>query len=129
MLLKKSEWVLITVTSVFPLYTSPAETGRTQLECGAQSGQKSTPKEVARLHDSCSKDDSGCDTVDVDTAVEAPGGCQNPPKAYVADDVFPQPRLPFPCVSGLASNEQRAYLNILCSKKLRVPPQVTVISF
>ncbi|XP_051916391.1 little elongation complex subunit 2 isoform X1 [Hippocampus zosterae] len=100
---------------------SPADTGRTQLKCGAQSGQKSTTKEVAQLHDG--KDDSVCDTVDVDTAVEAPEGCQNPPKAYVADDGFPQPRLPFPCVSGLASNEQRAYLNFLCSKKLRVPPQ------
>ncbi|XP_077425661.1 little elongation complex subunit 2 isoform X2 [Vanacampus margaritifer] len=114
---------------------SPTGNGSTQPECGAQSGPKSATKEVAQCKDgmSSSKDDSTIDTDTsfTDVAMEAPDGCENPPKAFMspkrvkneADDAFPQPRLPFPCMSSLSGKEQRAYLNFLCSKNPRDPPQ------
>ncbi|XP_061630410.1 little elongation complex subunit 2 isoform X2 [Phyllopteryx taeniolatus] len=115
---------------------SPPENGSTKPVCAAQSGQKSTTKEF-KDSSSISKDDSCWDTMDTDTSftdnlMDAPECSKNTTKAYVgkgkqvkkeADDVFPQPRLPFPCMSSLSIKEQRAYLGCLCSKKLRDPPQ------
>ncbi|XP_051238057.1 little elongation complex subunit 2 isoform X2 [Dicentrarchus labrax] len=40
-----------------------------------------------------------------------------------ADAPYPEPRLPFPCMSGLSSKEQKTYLDILRSKKKSSLPQ------
>ncbi|KAM7396738.1 hypothetical protein PAMP_019755 [Pampus punctatissimus] len=40
-----------------------------------------------------------------------------------AGATYPEPRLPFPCMSSLSSKEQKTYLGILMSKKTRNPPQ------
>nr|XP_020486926.1 little elongation complex subunit 2 isoform X1 [Labrus bergylta] len=40
-----------------------------------------------------------------------------------ADDAFPDPRLPYPCLSSLSSNMHRAYLDCLIKKKTRDTPQ------
>ncbi len=45
-----------------------------------------------------------------------------------ADAAYPEPRLPFPCMSSLSSKEQKTYLGFLMSKKTRDPPQVPSFS-
>ncbi|XP_041853375.1 little elongation complex subunit 2 [Melanotaenia boesemani] len=40
-----------------------------------------------------------------------------------AGDAYPEPRLPFPCVSSLTSKEQKTYVAYLMSKKGRSPAQ------
>ncbi|XP_077372997.1 little elongation complex subunit 2 [Festucalex cinctus] len=114
---------------------SPTGNGSTQPECSTQSGPKSATKEVVQCKDSISssKDDSALDTDTsfTDVAKEPTEECENLPKDFIspkrvkneADDVFPQPRLPYPCMSSLSSKEQRTYLIFLCSKKPRDPPQ------
>lgn len=43
------------------------------------------------------------------------------------DAPYPEPRLPYPCLSSLSSKEHKIYLDILLSKKTRVPPQVSAV--
>ncbi|CAJ1056687.1 little elongation complex subunit 2 [Xyrichtys novacula] len=43
--------------------------------------------------------------------------------ANEADEVYPHPRMPYPCLSSLSSKQQRAYLDCLMSKKKMIPPQ------
>ncbi|KAM7003377.1 LOW QUALITY PROTEIN: little elongation complex subunit 2 [Tautogolabrus adspersus] len=40
-----------------------------------------------------------------------------------ADDAFPDPRLPYPCLSSLSSHQHRIYLDCLINKKTRDTPQ------
>lgn len=44
------------------------------------------------------------------------------------DAPYPEPRLPYPCLSGLSSKEHKMYLDILLSNKSRVPPQVPAVA-
>ena len=39
---------------------------------------------------------------------------------------FPEPRLPYPCMSSLTIQEQKTYLYIMNSKKPREPPPVSI---
>lgn len=41
---------------------------------------------------------------------------------------YPEPRLPFPCISSMSGQDQNIYLGFLMSKKTRDPPQVPVFS-
>ncbi|KAI3371309.1 hypothetical protein L3Q82_023925 [Scortum barcoo] len=76
--------------------------------------------------DSCDSDDS-C----ADDAVDGAEKCKDNKKSRVklkqvereVDDAYPEPRLPFPCMSSLSSKEQKTYLGFLMSKKTRNPPE------
>lgn len=69
-----------------------------------------------------------------DNAAEGAEGCKDPKKqvkpkqAKSADVAFPEPRLPYPCMSSLSKTQQRNYLYILRSKKKLVPPKVSAVS-
>ncbi|XP_029910090.1 little elongation complex subunit 2 isoform X2 [Myripristis murdjan] len=84
-------------------------------------------KEEESTWDSC---DSG-EPSDADDTVETAEDCKDTKKSEVKpkaaknelDDAYPEPRLPFPCVSSLSSREQKTYLGILTSKKPRNPPE------
>ena len=39
---------------------------------------------------------------------------------------FPEPRLPYPCMSSLTIQDQKTYLYIMNSKKPREPPPVSI---
>ena len=39
---------------------------------------------------------------------------------------FPEPRLPYPCISSLTIQDQKKYLYIMNSKKPREPPPVCI---
>ncbi|XP_060932552.1 little elongation complex subunit 2 isoform X2 [Limanda limanda] len=88
-------------------------------------------KEVAvefknKSWDSCDSDDPFADN-----GAEGPGECKGANKSKVkvsqveneARAAFPEPRLPYPCVSTLSSRDQNAYLGYLMSKKTMAPPQ------
>ncbi|XP_061678865.1 little elongation complex subunit 2 isoform X2 [Syngnathoides biaculeatus] len=108
------------------------------LQSPAQNGSTKPESATKELKDrsSVSKNEFWRDTMDTDisftdNAIDAPQGNKNARKSSVqlkqvkneAEGVFPQPRLPFPRMSNLSIKEQRAYLDCLCSKKLRDPPQ------
>nr|XP_061812799.1 little elongation complex subunit 2-like [Nerophis lumbriciformis] len=103
---------------------SPTKNSSAKPCCDAQSGQRSATKDVADLKD------NRWDCMDIDTSFtdDVPEGCKSTEKADVpfkkeTDDVFPQPRLPFPCMSSLSSKDQSIYLGFLLSKKPQHPPQ------
>ncbi|CAN9499317.1 unnamed protein product [Ophioblennius macclurei] len=74
-----------------------------------------------------------CDSVNssaesVDKGEDDGGDAKDPqgkPKRSktAAEPAFPEPRLPFPCTSGLTSKEQSIYLGFLLSNKKNNPPQ------
>ncbi len=81
--------------------------------------------------DSCDSDDP-C----ADNAAEGAEECNSTKKSKVEpkhiesemNAPYPEPRLPYPCMSSLSSKEQKIYLDCLMSKKTRVPPQVQSFS-
>lgn len=81
--------------------------------------------------DSCDSDDPCADDV-----VEDDEECKGAKKSKVklgqveneVDAAYPEPRLPYPCMSSLSSKEQKIYLDILMSKNNRDPPQVPTFS-
>ncbi|KAK5867387.1 hypothetical protein PBY51_011884 [Eleginops maclovinus] len=76
--------------------------------------------------ESCDGDDP-CADIDVQGATE----CKDTKKSRVklhqikneAGAVYPEPRLPFPCLSSLSVKDQKTYLGFLMSKKASDPPQ------
>lgn len=132
--------------SFFPPYSqSPAENANIKKECGvagAKDCSPSTEEGADSKNNSCiSKEESHWDSCDsdgpcADNAVEGEEECTGAKKSRVklrqveseADAAYPEPRLPYPCMSSLSSKEQKMYLDILMSKKTRVPPQVPTFS-
>nr|XP_046250461.1 little elongation complex subunit 2 isoform X2 [Scatophagus argus] len=74
---------------------------------------------------SCNSDDP-C----ADSAMEGEEECMGAKKVKlkqdenVEDAPYPEPRLPYPCMSNLSCKEQKTYLDILMSKNTRIPPQM-----
>lgn len=108
----------------------------------AKSCSASTDEGADSKNNSCiSKEEShwgSCDSDDLcaDNAVEGEEECTGAKKSkvklrQVENEVtvpYPEPRLPYPCMSSLSSKDQKMYLEILMSKKTKVPPQVPVFS-
>lgn len=99
----------------------------------------STTEESAEFEDdSCiGKEESCWDSYDsdglfADNVAEGAEDCKDTKKTKVelkqvkneADAAYPEPRLPYPCMSCLSSKEQKMYLGILKSKTTREPPQI-----
>lgn len=121
---------------------SPVENANIKRECDVGAAKAScspSTEEAAEFKDnSCiSKKEScwdSCDSDDpcADDAAEGAEKCKDTEKSRVrlkqveneADAAYPEPRLPFPCMSCLSSKEQKSYLGFLMSKKTRDPPQV-----
>lgn len=130
----------------FSSYLSPAENPNIIQERDAGDANASrfpTTDEAAESKDaSCiSKEESCLDSYDsdglfADSAAEGAEDCMDTKKTKVklkqvkneAGAAYPEPRLPFPCMSSLSSKEQKTYLGILMSKKKRDPPQVPALS-
>ncbi|KAK2842279.1 hypothetical protein Q5P01_012479 [Channa striata] len=102
-----------------------------ELWASLQSEEATDFKDNSRL----SKTESlwnSCDTdAYADSAAEGADECHNARKSKVkpkhqkneARAAYPEPRLPFPCMSSLSSKNQRTYLSFLMSKKKIDPPQ------
>lgn len=130
----------------FSSYSSPVENASIIQDRDAGAAKASclpTTEEAAELKDdNCiSKEESCWDSHDSDglfsdNAAEGAEDCKGPKNTQVklkqskneADAAYPEPRLPFPCMSSLSSQEQKMYLGTLMSKKKRNPPEVLVFS-
>lgn len=73
-----------------------------------------------------------CDTADPSSDDDAEGteDCKRGRKSKrmetdtEVDVPYPEPRLPFPCMSSLTAHEQKAHVGYLLSNKTRSPSQV-----
>ncbi|KAF7224419.1 little elongation complex subunit 2 [Nothobranchius furzeri] len=74
--------------------------------------------------ESCDSDDPSADN-DVGGAEDSKSGRKSnvKPAETKVDVAYPDPRLPFPCVSSLTSKEQKTHVDYLLSKRHRIPPQ------
>ncbi|XP_045893371.1 little elongation complex subunit 2 isoform X1 [Micropterus dolomieu] len=118
------------IRELWEFLQSPVENADIKQECDA-SGSRSKDEAAEFKDNSCiSKEESCCDS-DADNAAEGAEECKDTGKSKVqlkqveieTDVAYPEPRLPFPCMSSLSSKEQKTYLAILMSKKTREPPQ------
>ncbi|XP_076590064.1 little elongation complex subunit 2 isoform X1 [Chaetodon auriga] len=125
------------IRELWAFLQSPVEKANIKQECDVgtekASCSLSTEEEAEFKDNSCiSKEESrwdSCDSDDpcADNAVEE---CKGAKKSRVdlkqaeneADAAYPEPRLPFLCVSSLSSKEQKTYLDFLM-KKTREPPE------
>ncbi|XP_059190269.1 little elongation complex subunit 2 isoform X2 [Centropristis striata] len=127
------------IRELWAFLQSPVESMKQDCDVGAAKASRCpSKKEAAAYKDSSCirKDDSCWDSCDSDDlcADNAGGGadeCRDTEKSGVKlkqveneeGAVYPEPRLPFPCMSSLSSKDQQTYLSILMSKKKRDPPQ------
>ncbi|XP_041652514.1 little elongation complex subunit 2 isoform X2 [Cheilinus undulatus] len=77
----------------------------TSKEEAAEFKDNSHINKIKSCLDSCDHEDMSVDSVENE-----------------ADDAFPDPRLPYPCLSSLSSIQSRTYLNYLMSKNTKAPP-------
>uniref|UniRef100_UPI0037E79757 little elongation complex subunit 2 n=1 Tax=Semicossyphus pulcher TaxID=241346 RepID=UPI0037E79757 len=129
------------IRELWAFLQSPVENATIKHEgdvSAAKASCSTSTEEAAECKDNSyiSKEDSCLDSCDgedtcADNAVEGAEECKDMKKSKVklkqakkaADAAFPEPRLPYPCMSSLSSKEQKTYLDCLMSKKARDPPQ------
>lgn len=123
-----------TVRELWECLQSRAENANTKNKSGAGAA-----KALESNNSSChSREDSqwnSCDSDNTcaDTTVDGGEEEEEPKKANKCttkqqgetevDAAYPEPRLPYPCLSCLSNKEHKTYLDILQSKKPRLPPQ------
>ncbi|KAM4618453.1 little elongation complex subunit 2 [Polymixia lowei] len=92
-----------------------------------------TTKEDAAEINSQAQEEESWDSCDIDEpSAENKEDCKDNANSKVKNKkvkgksgvAYPEPRLPFPCMSSLSSKDQKTYLGILTSKKPREPPQI-----
>uniref|UniRef100_UPI003AAE8CB0 little elongation complex subunit 2 n=1 Tax=Centroberyx gerrardi TaxID=166262 RepID=UPI003AAE8CB0 len=71
--------------------------------------------------DSCDGDDPSASDADAKDAKKSKVKCKKVKSE--PGNAYPEPRLPFPCMSSLSSKDQNTYLGILMRKKPIDPPQ------
>lgn len=120
---------------------SSEESANTQLKCDVGAPKAScsaSTEEASELNNSSciSKEESiweicASDGPHEDSAAEGVKNCKDRKKSkekfnQLGDEVvaaYPEPRLPFPCMSSLSSKDQNTYLGFLMSKKNKSPPE------
>lgn len=128
------------IRELWAFLQGPVENAKTKQECddGAAKASCSPSTEEATefkdnscvssqvsCWDSCDSEDSCADKADESTEdSEDTKKSEADLKQIKNDAAFPEPRMPYPCVSNISSKQQEAYLGFLMSKKTRVPPQV-----
>ncbi|XP_071355055.1 little elongation complex subunit 2 isoform X2 [Trachinotus anak] len=125
------------IRELWAFLQSPVENASIKRECDVGAAKAScspSTEDTAEFKDnSCiSKEEACCDSDDpYADAADGEEECKGTTKSKVklkqveneARAAYPEPRLPFPCVSTLSSKDQKRYLEFLMNKKTRVPPQ------
>ncbi|XP_042351564.1 little elongation complex subunit 2 isoform X2 [Plectropomus leopardus] len=127
------------IRELWAFLQSPAE--NIKQDCDVEAAKAScfsSVREAAEFKDSSciSKDEScwdSCDSDDLcgDDAVGGAEECMETKKSREklmqveneASAAYPEPRLPYPCMSSLSSKDQITYLGVLTNKKTKHPPQ------
>ncbi|XP_062246011.1 little elongation complex subunit 2 [Platichthys flesus] len=119
------------IRELWAFLQSPEENIKEGSDVVAAKASSSHPAEVAAEFKNKSWDSCDSDDPLADNAAKGAGECKGAKKSkgkvsQVENDAraaFPEPRLPYPCVSTLSSKDQNAYLGYLMSKKTMAPPQ------
>ncbi|XP_056138157.1 little elongation complex subunit 2 isoform X2 [Lampris incognitus] len=102
--------------------------------CGTGSAKPEDPPAAELKEDGFSRREA-CTSSDSsdpeDNAADGKGDCEGIRDSEIKGksvktepgDAYPEPRVPFPCMSSLSSKEQKTYLDILTSKKHLAPTQ------
>ncbi|KAG7245343.1 hypothetical protein INR49_010793 [Caranx melampygus] len=119
----------------------PVEDANIKQECDVETAKPShspSTEETAEFKDkSCiSKEEPCCDSYDsedphADNAADAEEDCRGTKKSQVklkhveneAPVPYPDPRMPFPCLSTVSSKDQSTYLHLLMNKNTRKAPE------
>ncbi|KAM9351824.1 little elongation complex subunit 2 [Symphorus nematophorus] len=128
------------IRELWDFLQSPAENADIKQECdvgAAKASCSSSTEEAAEFKDnSCiSKDEShwdSCESDDqcADNASEGAEECEDAKEVKFkqieneTDAAYPEPRLPYPCMSSLGSKEHKTYLDVLMSKKTKVASKI-----
>lgn len=109
------------------------DVGAAKASCSPSTAEAREFKDNSCISSKGSQWDS-CDSEDLCTDNPAEGSeeCKGARKSGLklkqdeneADAAYPEPRLPYPCLSTLSSKEQKMYLDILMSKNRNHPSQV-----
>lgn len=122
-------------------FPSPVENSSNNQECnvGATEASCSSSSKATEPKDSScvSQEESWLDSCDSDepfanNAAESADKCKDLKKSKVklnqlekkGSTAYPEPRLPYPCISSLSKKDQNIYLGFLRNRKIRDPPQV-----
>lgn len=131
---------------LFCFHHSPVEKANLKQECDVETAKashspstentavfkdKSCISKEEPCYDSCASEDPHADNT-----THAEEDCKGTKKSKVelkqveneAQVAFPDPRLPYPCLSSLSSEDQRKYLNLLMNKNTRKAPEVATFS-
>lgn len=122
----------------FVSFQSTVENTNNKQECDVGAAKAacspSSEKDTEFKASFISKEESfrdSCDTDEpcADNTLESVDECKDTKQSKVKLSIaYPEPRLPFPCMSSLSSKDQIIYLGFLMSKKNKKPPQVPPFS-
>ncbi|KAM4572353.1 little elongation complex subunit 2 [Odontesthes bonariensis] len=129
------------IRELWTFLQSPVESDSIKQKCGVRAAEtlsSSSKKDAAELKDSscissqmscwesCDSEDQ-CEDKGAGGTEDSKDGTQSrvtrEQNETEAGDVYPEPRLPFPCVSSLSSKDQNMYVHYLVNKKSKSPPQ------
>ncbi|XP_072241970.1 little elongation complex subunit 2 isoform X2 [Leuresthes tenuis] len=129
------------IRELWAFLQSPVDNDSIKQKCGVRAAEtlgSSSKKDAAELKDrgcissqvscweSCDSEDQ-CEDEGAGGTEDSKDGTQSrvthEQNEAEAGDVYPEPRLPFPCVSSLSSKDQNTYVRYLMNKKSKSPPQ------
>ncbi|KAM9854447.1 little elongation complex subunit 2 isoform 2-T3 [Aulostomus maculatus] len=118
------------VRDLWAFLQRPEENVKMECETGAAKASLSltTQEAAASKDDSCiMKEESrwdSCGSDDAEVCKDTLKSHSKPNQGTNETDIsYPQPRLPFPCMSNLSDNEQKIYMNFLLRVCKKEPPQ------
>lgn len=124
--------------------SSPVENAKAKQEWvdgAAKVSRSPSTNEAAEFKDnSCISSQASCwdscdsEDLSADKAVERTGDFEDTKKSGAEqkqikkDAPFPEPRLPYPCLSNISSKQQETFLGFLMNKKTKDPPEVSAFA-
>ncbi|KAM4734052.1 little elongation complex subunit 2 [Anableps anableps] len=125
------------IRELWAFLQSPAENTNLKQECEEVAEDHSAPslKHAAKSKgSSClGSQMSGWDSCDSnDNDAEEPTNSKRAKKSWLeteteVDVAYPEPRLPYPCMSSLSNKDQKTYVRYLMSTKTRSPPKNLIV--
>ncbi|XP_063335710.1 little elongation complex subunit 2 [Pelmatolapia mariae] len=128
------------IRELWAFLRGPVENAKAKQECddgAAKVSRSPSTDEAAEFKDnSCISSQASCwdscdsEDLSADKAVESTRDFEDTKKSGAEqkqikkDAPFPEPRLPYPCLSNISSKQQETFLGFLMNKKTKDPPEV-----